>query len=92
MPLRPAKGFLKVKLMRGFIGIDKTLAKCARCIGLNKRFQTSYLPLHPLAIGNLLKLKELVRIEYVDTKPAQVNPVYPKGYKVVGSLLAKEPQ
>lgn len=90
MSLRPTKGFLKVKLMRGFIGIDKKLSKCARCIGLNKRFQTSYVPIHPLAIGNVLKLKELVRVEYVNTKPEHVNPVYPKGYKVIGSLLTKE--
>lgn len=78
--------------MRGFVGIDKTLARCAKCIGLARRFQTSYIPIHPLAIGNLLRLKELVRVEHVDTKPARAKPVYPKGYRVVGSLLAKGSQ
>lgn len=75
--------------MRGFIGVDKTLKVNAECIGLRKRFQTTYIPITPENVGNLLKIKELVKVEHVVRKPDPSIPLYPKGFSVVGSYLSQ---
>lgn len=80
--------FLKVYLYRGFIGLPKSIKDNAKCLGLTKRYQTVYVPPHPSCIGNILKIKELVKVELVDKKPApRVGPMYPKGYAVQGNYL-----
>lgn len=83
-----ADGFLKIKLYRGFIGLPKKLRDNAKCLGLYKRFQTTYVPIIPETVGNLLKIKELVKVEYVKEKPVETKPMYPPGYQVVGNYLA----
>lgn len=80
--------FLKVKLFRGFIGLPKSAQEHARCIGLTKRFQTVYLQPEPHIVGNLLKIKELVKVELVNSMPPRrIGPLYPKGYHVTSTYL-----
>jgi ribosomal protein L30/L7E len=90
--LEATNKILKVKLFRGFIGLPAAAKEHARCIGLTKRFQTVYLRPAPELIGNLLKIKELVKVELVDQfPPQQAGPIYSKGYKVTGTFLPDAP-
>lgn len=85
---KSAGPFLKVYLYRGFIGLPKIVQSHAKCLGLRQRYQTVYITPNPKAIGNLLKIKELVKVELVETRPPpREGPMYPKGYKVMHSLL-----
>ena len=76
--------FLKVYLYRGFIGLPKSIREHAKCLGLTKRFRTVYIPAVPIAVGNLLKIKELGKVELVNEKPIPRigSSLYPKGYQV----------
>jgi hypothetical protein len=39
-------------------------------------------------VGNLLKIKELVKVELVDERPApRIGPLYSKGYQVAKTYL-----
>ena len=82
------KPFLRVLLHRGFIGLPRDVRDSARAIGLTKRHQTVYLRPTPIAIGNLLKIKELVKVSLAAARPApRSGPMHPKGYAVLHSLL-----
>ena len=82
-----ASGYLKVYLYRGFIGLPKSVREHAKCLGLTKRFQTVYIPAAAPAVGNLLKIKELVKVQHVPEIPVPRKPMYPRGYTVLSSYL-----
>lgn len=88
-PTEASKKFFKVKLYRGFIGLPDKYREWAHTLGLKKRGQTSYVPVMPKTMGAIIKLKELLKVDLVDEKPASINPVYPKGYEVVDNYLGK---
>lgn len=81
--------YFKVKLYRGFIGLPEVYRKWASTLGLRKRGQTAYVPIMPVTMGAIIRLKELLKVDIVEEKPASINPVYPKGYKVVDDYLSK---
>jgi large subunit ribosomal protein L30 len=84
----PASGkFFKVKLFRGFIGLPDKYKEWARTLGLRKRGQTNYVPVMPVTMGAIIKMKELLKVDLVDERPEHNNPVYPKGYQVVDSYI-----
>lgn len=84
------RGYLKVYLYRGFIGLPDAVRVHAKCLGLRKRFQTVYVRPAPAAIGNILKIKELVKVDLVAQKPPpRTTPLYPAGYAVCGTFLPR---
>lgn len=89
MASETASRFFRVKLYRGFIGLPKRYREWARTLGLQKRGQTNYVPVIPETMGAILKLKELLRVDLVDEKPASTKTSYPKGYQIIDDYLHK---
>lgn len=85
-----SKKFFKIKLCRGFIGLPEVYRKRAATLQLKKRGQTSYVPVMPETMGAIIALKELLKVDLVDEKPENINPVYPKGYQVVDDYMQKK--
>ena len=80
--------FLKVYLYRGFIGLPKAIREHAKCLGLRKRFQTVYLYPTASVIGNILKIKELVKVDLVDSIPQpNTDPLARAGFECIGTFL-----
>jgi len=84
------RGFLKVYLSRGFIGLPEIYRDYAIAIGLKKRGQTIYCRPTPRNIGNILKLKHLIKIEHVDQVPPPK--VTSKGFFVQNTYLQNASQ
>jgi large subunit ribosomal protein L30 len=59
--------FWKVTLMRSAIGLPRRRGDTLVALGLRKRFRTVYKPINPQIAGLILKVKELVQLELVDT-------------------------
>jgi len=72
--------------MRSGIGLAKRRNDTLVALGLRKRFRTVYKPVNPQTAGLLLRVKELIRLEWVDnveTKEEQREKRKPqKGYIV----------
>lgn len=54
---------LKITLVRGLAGKTKEQISALKSLGLSKRGQTKVLENSPAVIGNLVKVKHLVKIE-----------------------------
>ncbi|MCS7084113.1 MAG: 50S ribosomal protein L30 [Aquificaceae bacterium] len=54
---------LKITLMRGLAGKNKEQISALKGLGLSKRGQSRVLEKAPSVIGNLIKVKHLVKIE-----------------------------
>ena len=78
--------FWKITLMRSGIGLPKRRNDTLIALGLRKRFRTVYKPINPQVAGLILRVKELVRLELVDTVETQAEMKTkrkpPKGYVV----------
>jgi large subunit ribosomal protein L30 len=61
------KMYWKVTLMRSGIGLPKRRNDTLVALGLRKRFRTVYKPINPQIAGLLLRVKELIRLEIVDS-------------------------
>jgi len=57
--------------MRSAIGLPKRRGDTLVALGLRKRFRTVYKPINPQVAGLILRVKELVRLELVDTVETQ---------------------
>lgn len=57
---------IKVKLVRGLAGKDKTQIQALRSLGLKKIYQERVLEKNPIVCGNLEKVKHLVKVEEVE--------------------------
>lgn len=77
--------YFRVKLRRGLIGLPDRFKDHTRSLGLRHTHQKVYLPICPMTIGNILKIKELVQIKIVKGKPCSGASYWAKGY----SLLRK---
>jgi large subunit ribosomal protein L30 len=53
--------------MRSAIGLPRRRGDTLVALGLRKRFRTVYKPINPQIAGLILKVKELVQLELVDT-------------------------
>ena len=56
---------LQVKLYRSVIGLPKKFHAITHAIGLRKTHQTVFLKITPYNVGQLVKLKELVKIKLI---------------------------
>jgi ribosomal protein L30 len=63
--------YWKVTLTRSGIGLSKNRTNTLVALGLRKRFRTVYKPVNPQVAGLLLRVKELIRLELVETTETQ---------------------
>ncbi|KAJ1971006.1 hypothetical protein H4R35_005525 [Dimargaris xerosporica] len=63
----PEKLF-KVQLYRSTIGLHKRTRAIAQSLGLKKRGTIRFLPVRPNIVGELVHLKEIVRVELVNSR------------------------
>ncbi|KAJ1971980.1 hypothetical protein H4R34_005560 [Dimargaris verticillata] len=76
----PEKLF-KVQLYRSTIGLHKHTRAIAQSLGLKKKGTIRFLPVRPNIVGELVHLKEIVRVELVNSRELpQRKPVL--GYSV----------
>lgn len=57
--------WFKITLVRSAIGLHPTVRATVTALGFKRRMQTIYLRVDPKAIGKILKVKELVKLETV---------------------------
>ncbi|KAF3765449.1 ribosomal protein L30 [Cryphonectria parasitica EP155] len=67
---RPATSFFRITLHRSSIGMPQRTRDVLAALGLHKRGRTVYHPVHPQFAGMIMKVKELVRVEEVDSRPS----------------------
>ena len=58
--------FFRITLQRSAIGLPERTRGVLKALGLHKRTQTVFHPVHPQFAGMIMKVKELVRVEEVD--------------------------
>lgn len=78
----------QVKLYRSVVGLSAKTREAAKALGFRRTNQTVYVHVNPYTVGNLVKIKELVKVQLIDV--SQVPPKNylktPCGYKVIGNL------
>ncbi|ORX44580.1 hypothetical protein DM01DRAFT_1312346 [Hesseltinella vesiculosa] len=85
-----ASKYYKITLRRSPIGLSKDHRASAQTLGLFKLHQTSYQPANASTAGTILKLKELLQVENVDSIPTkeQLQANKPdRGYQVIGKKI-----
>lgn len=58
--------YFRITLHRSAIGLPERTRGVLAALGLRKRTQTVFHPVHPQFAGMIMKVKELVRVEEVD--------------------------
>lgn len=58
--------FFRITLHRSAIGLPERTRGVLAALGLRRRSQTVFHPVHPQFAGMIMKVKELVRVEEVD--------------------------
>ncbi|KAJ9165012.1 hypothetical protein NKR19_g777 [Coniochaeta hoffmannii] len=58
--------YFRITLHRSAIGLPERTRGVLAALGLRKRSQTVFHPVHPQFAGMIMKVKELVRVEEVD--------------------------
>ncbi|KAJ1960276.1 hypothetical protein IWQ62_004290 [Dispira parvispora] len=73
---------IRVRLYRSLIGLHKNTRKVAESMGLCKVGAIKTFPVAPNVVGNLVRLKEIIKVELVNDRnlPSRSPP---KGYQVV---------
>lgn len=82
--------YYRIQLQRSFIGLPKTIGDTCRSLGLVKRGRVVYQKVTPPVAGQVVKIKELVKVDVVDSLASKrlelSSRKSEKGYEVVGSL------
>lgn len=81
--------WFKVTLKRSLIGMDWRLKRTATVLGLRRVGQQVYKPVDGANLGNIVKLKELVKVEIKKGLPLPNQRTHPCGYEVIGNMLNK---
>lgn len=80
--------FYRIQLYRSFIGMPQTIRDTCKAIGLSKRGSVVYKKVSPQIAGQVVKIKELVRVNLVESLETQQVELQSRksssGYKVVG--------
>ncbi|KAI9276624.1 hypothetical protein BY458DRAFT_433449 [Sporodiniella umbellata] len=85
-----AAQYYKITLKRSAIGLPEDIRGASKTLGLFRLHQTTYKPVNAGNAGLILKLKELVKVELLDSLPtnAELSANRPaRGYSVVGRKL-----
>ncbi|CAF3486949.1 unnamed protein product [Fusarium graminearum] len=64
--LQTTMSFFRITLHRSAIGLPERTRGVLAALGLRRRMQTVFHPVHPQFAGMILKVKELVRVQEVD--------------------------
>ncbi|TPX37169.1 hypothetical protein SmJEL517_g00893 [Synchytrium microbalum] len=84
---RFAATYYEITLLRGFKGVSKQKRIVASALGLHGRHEVVYRRCGPRCAGQILAIRELVKVRLVNEIPRQLN--MPKGFVKVGSNLAR---
>ncbi|VVT45192.1 uncharacterized protein SAPINGB_P000668 [Magnusiomyces paraingens] len=57
--------YYRIHLYRSFIGLSKTTAETCRALGLSKRGRVVYKKVSPQIAGQVVKIKDLVKVDLV---------------------------
>lgn len=79
---------LRVHLKRGLIGLPARFKEHVRALGLRHTHEKSYVPINPMTLGNILRVKELVQVRRVKGKPSKDASYWSKGYSIITNKLA----
>ena len=60
-----APSYFRITLMRSAIGLPKRSTGVLKALGLRKRMKTVFYPVTPEVAGQIMKVKELVKVEEV---------------------------
>ena len=60
-----APSYFRITLMRSAIGLPKRSTGVLKALGLRKRMKTVFYPVSPEVAGQIMKVKELVKVEEV---------------------------
>lgn len=60
--------FFRITLIRSGIGLPKRTNAVLAALGLRRRMQTVYHPVHPQVAGQIMKVKELVAVSEVEER------------------------
>ncbi|KAM6536921.1 ATP citrate lyase subunit 1 [Fusarium falciforme] len=63
---RTTMSYFRITLHRSAIGLPERTRGVLAALGLRRRMQTVFHPVHPQFAGMILKVKELVRVQEVD--------------------------
>lgn len=84
---------LQVKLYRSVIGLSQKYRRVAESLGLKRTHQTVFLKVTPYTVGQIVKIKELVKVKLIEK--GQVPPLgylkSPPGFRIVGNMLKGMP-
>lgn len=80
---------LQVKLYKSIIGLPRKLKGVTQVLGLKRTHQTVFLKITPYTVGQLVKLKELIKIKLigVNEMPARNYLKTPPGFIIIGNML-----
>lgn len=84
---------LQVKLYRSVIGLPEKYMRIAESLGLKRTHQTSFVKVTPYTVGQIVKIKELVKVKLIE-KSQVPPPGYlkaPQGFRIVGNMLTGMP-
>lgn len=81
--------WFKITLKRSLIGMPWQRRLNARALGLSRVGQQAYKKIDGVVIGNIVKIKELVKVEIKKGLPLPNNRSHPSGFEVIGSMLNK---
>lgn len=74
---------MRVTLTRGHIGLPDRFRDHLRALGLRRTHQKSYVAVNPVNLGNILRVKELVKVRPVNGRPVPGARYWAKGYTVL---------
>ncbi|CDO55125.1 hypothetical protein DV451_003650 [Geotrichum candidum] len=57
--------YYRIHLYRSFIGLPETIRQTCRALGLRKRGAVIYREVNPQMVGQILKIKEIVKVNLV---------------------------
>lgn len=82
-----------MQLTRSAIGLRPEVRKTVTALGFKKRMQVVYTPVTQGAVGKLLQIKELIKVETVSKEQMQAETARKdrslnRGYTVVGKAFA----
>jgi ribosomal protein L30 len=58
--------YFRITLMRSGIGLPKRTQGVLKALGLRKRMRTVFYPVTPEVAGQIMKVKELIKVDEVD--------------------------
>lgn len=79
--------YYRIQLYRSYIGLSKSIASTCQALGLSKTGRVVYKKVSPQIAGQVVKIKELVKVDLVESLQAQEQELLSRksdpGYRVL---------